>query len=129
MTREALALVPQVYMGLSYHFRWLNLSGSDIQLTWCCIPHKQEVLLLSAEQTGLDSADLLPSGMRETEGWSNKTHYMYLFLSPHHELLRKGTKRITTEKSSIIAAPEHHMQKIAKATNHSTARAEVVELR
>lgn len=94
------------------------------------VPHPtQRVFLLAAEQTGLDSADLLPSGLKETEGWSNKIHYIYHFVSPYHELLRKGTKRITTEKSTVIVAPEHHMEKIAKATNHSTTRAEVVELR
>lgn len=92
------------------------------------ILHKQ-IFLLITEQIGLDSADLLSSGTGEREGWGNKIHYIYLFVSPCHELLRKGTKRITTEKSTIIVAPEHRMEKIAKATNHSTARAEVVELR
>lgn len=55
-------------MGLSYHLRWLNLSGCDIPLTQYFILHKEKVFLLAAEQTGLDNADLLPSGMKETEG-------------------------------------------------------------
>ena len=98
-----------LYGTQSYHLRRLNLSGCDIQLTQYFILHKQKVFLLAAEQTGLDSADLLPSGMKETEGWSNKIHYIYLFVSPCHELLSKGTKRITTEKSTVIVAFEHRM--------------------
>lgn len=68
MAQEAIALVLGVYMGLSYHLRWLNLSGCDIPLTQYFILHKEKVFLLAAEQTGLDNADLLPSGMKETEG-------------------------------------------------------------
>lgn len=113
----------------SYHLRWLDPPGCGLHLTQLFILHKQWGFLFATEQTDLDSADLLPSGLKETEGWSNKIHYIYHFVSPYHELLRKGTKRITTEKSTVIVAPEHHMEKIAKATNHSTARAEVVELR
>lgn len=66
-------------------------------------------VFLVAEQASLDNVGLLPSGMEEKEHWGNTIHYTCIFISPSHELLRKGTKRITTEKSTVIVAPERCM--------------------
>lgn len=65
----------------SYHLRWLDSPGCDLQLTQFFILHKQRVFLLATEQTGLDSADLLPSGLRRQKAGAIKSIiYIILYL-------------------------------------------------
>lgn len=85
---------------------------------------------LVGEQASLDNVGLLPSGFGEKDHWGNAIYYTCMFISPCHELLRKGTKRITTEKSTVIVAPEHCLWNCqGNRSFHSKGRGSWVKMR